>query len=252
VPSIAQAYSFNITVVPPGTTFPGNVNPSGALGYLTIWPTGVAQPVVSTLNSFLGTVVANAAIVPAGTSGSVDVFVFNNTDLIIDINGYYASQSGITLDQGTASAPSLSFTGDSGTGIFSSGAGTVNIASGGFSRVRVLSNGDLDMTTNLDVGGKRLLSSAGSNNLFVGIGTGQANTSGSGNTFAGASAGQGNTIGNYNSFFGYNSGLSNVETLPTTTASRTRSSARLPVRTLPVATIHSSAPPPVWAINQVA
>jgi hypothetical protein len=37
VPSIAQAYSFNITVVPPGTTFPGNVNPSGALGYLTIW-----------------------------------------------------------------------------------------------------------------------------------------------------------------------------------------------------------------------
>src|SRR5215469_7854723 len=75
VPSIAAAYSFNITVVPPGTTFPGNVNPSGALGYLTIWPTGAPQPNVSTLNSFLGTVVASAAIVPAGTNGSVDVFV---------------------------------------------------------------------------------------------------------------------------------------------------------------------------------
>jgi hypothetical protein len=102
VPSIAQAYSFNITVVPPGTTFPGNVNPSGALGYLTIWPTGVPQPVVSTLNSFLGTVVANAAVVPAGTGGSVNVFVFNSTDVIIDINGYYAPQTGITLAQGTA------------------------------------------------------------------------------------------------------------------------------------------------------
>src|SRR5262249_62106279 len=99
VPSIAQAYSFNITVVPPGVTFPGNVNPSGALGYLTIWPTGVAQPLASTLNSFLGTVVANAAIVPAGSGGSVNVFVSNNTYFILDINGYYTPQSGRTLPQ---------------------------------------------------------------------------------------------------------------------------------------------------------
>src|SRR5262249_58286895 len=112
VPSIAQAYSFNITVVPPGITFPGNVNPSGALGHLTIWPTGVAQPVVSTLNSFLGTVVANAAVVPAGTGGSVDVFVSNTTDLIIDINGYYAPQSGLTPAPGSPGSPSLSFAWD--------------------------------------------------------------------------------------------------------------------------------------------
>src|SRR5215510_10293217 len=125
VPSVAQAYTFNITVVPPGN--PGNVNPNGALGCLAIWPTGVVQPVVSTLNSFLGTVVANAAIVPAGSNGSVDVFVSNTTDVIIDINGYYAAQSGITLAQGSAGAPSMSFAGDPGTGIFSSGAGSLNI-----------------------------------------------------------------------------------------------------------------------------
>jgi hypothetical protein len=147
VPSIAQAYSFNITVVPPGTTFPGNVNPSGALGYLTIWPTGVPQPVVSTLNSFLGTVVANAAIVPAGSGGSVDVYVFNSTDVIIDINGYYAPQTGITLAQGTATAPALSFSGDAGTGIFSSGAGTLNIATGGTNRLNVASNGNVGIGT---------------------------------------------------------------------------------------------------------
>jgi len=129
--------------VPPGITFPGSVNPSGALGHLAMWPTGQTQPVVSTLNSFLGTVVANAAIVPAGTAGSVDVFVSNTTDLIIDINGYYAAQSGITLAQGTAASPSLSFAGDSGTGIFSSGNGVLNVAAGGANRLSISSGGNV-------------------------------------------------------------------------------------------------------------
>ena len=34
--------------------------------------------------------IANAAIVPAGVGGDVDVFATNNTDLVIDINGYFA------------------------------------------------------------------------------------------------------------------------------------------------------------------
>jgi hypothetical protein len=146
VPPIAQAYSLNITVVPPGAVI-GSVNPSGALGHLSLWPTGVPQPVVSTLNSYLGTVVANAAIVPAGTNGSVDVYVTNNTDFIIDINGYYASQSGITLAQGTAGAPSMSFAGDAGTGIFSPGTGAFNIATGGANRVSVTSAGNVGIGT---------------------------------------------------------------------------------------------------------
>jgi hypothetical protein len=138
VPSIAQAYSLNVTVVPPGY-----------LGFLTIWPYGAARPSASTLNDYLGTVVANAAIVPAGndTSGSVDVFVNDPTDLIIDINGYYAPESGITLTQGTAAAPSLSFAGDPGTGIYSSGTGTVNIATGGTNSVTVAPNGNVGIGT---------------------------------------------------------------------------------------------------------
>jgi hypothetical protein len=32
---------------------------------------------------------ANAAIVPAGSNGSIDVFASNDTDLVIDINGYF-------------------------------------------------------------------------------------------------------------------------------------------------------------------
>jgi len=78
IPSTAQAYSLNVTVVPQGT-----------LGYLTVWPTGQSQPLVSTLNSIDGEVKANAAIVPAGTGGAVSVFATNNTDLVLDVNGYF-------------------------------------------------------------------------------------------------------------------------------------------------------------------
>lgn len=34
--------------------------------------------------------IANAAIVPAGANGSSDVFASNPTDLVVDINGYFA------------------------------------------------------------------------------------------------------------------------------------------------------------------
>ena len=79
VPATARAYSLNFTAVP-----------QGPLGYITTWPTGSAQPLVSTLNAPTGTVTANAAIVPAGSTGQIDVFATNNTDLVIDINGYFA------------------------------------------------------------------------------------------------------------------------------------------------------------------
>ena len=77
IPSTAVAYSLNATVVP-----------DGFLSYLTLWPTGEAQPYVSTLNSD-GRVKANAAIVPAGTNGGVSVYVSNPTQVILDIDGYF-------------------------------------------------------------------------------------------------------------------------------------------------------------------
>lgn len=80
IPSTAQAYSLNVTALPH----------NGTLNYLTIWPTGTSQPNVSTLNSPAGQTIANAAIVPAGTSGQVTVFVTDTSDVILDINGYFA------------------------------------------------------------------------------------------------------------------------------------------------------------------
>ena len=79
IPATAGAYSLNVTVVPPGP-----------LGYLTIWPTGQSQPTTSLLNSTDGRVKANAAIVPAGTNGAVSVYVSNTTNVILDIDGYFA------------------------------------------------------------------------------------------------------------------------------------------------------------------
>src|SRR5262249_3759133 len=41
IPSIAQAYSFNVTIVPPGF-----------VNWVTVWPTGQPQPNASTLNGY--------------------------------------------------------------------------------------------------------------------------------------------------------------------------------------------------------
>ncbi len=79
IPAAAQAYSLNMTAVPHGT-----------LGYLTTWPAGNARPTASTLNASTGAISANAAIVPAGTNGSISVYASDSTDLVIDIDGYFA------------------------------------------------------------------------------------------------------------------------------------------------------------------
>ena len=45
------------------------------------------------MNSLDGRLKANAAIVPAGTSGQVSVYVANTTNVLIDINAYFDSAS---------------------------------------------------------------------------------------------------------------------------------------------------------------
>ena len=86
IPAGAAAYSLNVTAVP-----------HEHIDYLTIWPTGQPQPLVSTMNSPDGRIKANAAIVPAGTNGAVSVFSTNTTDVILDINGYFATPGAQTL-----------------------------------------------------------------------------------------------------------------------------------------------------------
>lgn len=77
-PSTAQAYVFNATVVP-----------SGSLGYLTLWPDGCSQPLVSTLNVLDGAITSNMAIVP-NIDASNRCYAQGYTQLILDILGYFA------------------------------------------------------------------------------------------------------------------------------------------------------------------
>src|SRR5678815_2656586 len=73
------------------------VVPSGPLGYLTVWPTGLPLTSATTLNATDGMVTSNAAIVAGGSNGSINVYASNLTDVIIDINGYFAPPSGSGL-----------------------------------------------------------------------------------------------------------------------------------------------------------
>ena len=79
IPASARAYSLNFAAVP-----------HGELGYITAWPASQSMPLAATLSALTGTVTANAAVVPAGPGGDIDVFASNDTDLVIDIDGYFA------------------------------------------------------------------------------------------------------------------------------------------------------------------
>jgi lysophospholipase L1-like esterase len=85
IPTNAQAYVVNATVVP-----------SGSLGFLTLWPDGIAQPLVSTLNAEDGSITSNMAII-SSTNGSIDAFASSDTQLILDVSGYFASSTGPTV-----------------------------------------------------------------------------------------------------------------------------------------------------------
>jgi hypothetical protein len=120
LPGTAQAYSLNYTSVPR----------LGGLGFLTTWPAGQSQPLVSTLNAPTGAVTANGAIVPAGTNGGVSVFVSNDSDLVIDVNGYFAPPGVGGLSFFTQSPCRVLDTRNSGGTPFN-GTASVNVAAGG-------------------------------------------------------------------------------------------------------------------------
>jgi hypothetical protein len=81
IPAGVDAYSLNLgAILPPSD------------GFLTAWPTGSAMPTVSAVNYLAGEVIANAAIVSAGTAGSISVYSNVTTHVYVDINGYFTDQ----------------------------------------------------------------------------------------------------------------------------------------------------------------
>jgi hypothetical protein len=84
----AAAYSLQMTLAP------GELTNGGPVAFITAYPTAVPRPNISNTNAFFGYAVANSAIVPASPNGSIDVFAYDATNLILDVNGYFAPDDG--------------------------------------------------------------------------------------------------------------------------------------------------------------
>jgi hypothetical protein len=85
VAATGQAYVMNATVVP-----------AGPLGFLTLWPDTISQPVASTLNADDNVVTSNMAIA-SSPNGSIDAFASSDTQLILDVFSYFAPAPSFTL-----------------------------------------------------------------------------------------------------------------------------------------------------------
>ena len=123
------------------------------------------------------------------------------------------------LQAGTATAPSLSFLGNSNTGLFSSAPNTVNIATNGQNRVSVGPSGDVDLRGNITQGGALMIQLANSiNSLSTSFGAGNlASSTGHFNTAIGVNSMTANTTGTRNTALGAGA-LNNVTTNSNNTA----------------------------------
>lgn len=171
----AFAYSFEITVVPPGP-----------LAYLTAYPTGTTSPVAAiAVQSPQGFLASNTGVIPAGIGGSIDVYASNPTDVVIDVNGYYISLNGGAVTTNTA----LGY-----LALAATGSGTSNTAVGS-SALRYDTSGGGNTANGFAALGSN---STGNNNTAMGVASLTSNTSGGENTATGAVALVANSTGNAN------------------------------------------------------
>ncbi|MER5636034.1 PKD domain-containing protein [Kitasatospora sp. NPDC002227] len=75
-------------------------------GYLTVFPGGTDRPDTSNVNFAAGQAVPNLVTVPVGADGTVQIFnKFGDTDVVVDIAGYYSVHWGEDSGRFTAQAP---------------------------------------------------------------------------------------------------------------------------------------------------
>lgn len=59
-------------------------------GYLTFWPNGAAQPLVASSNFAVGQILNRHFTVGLGATGMFNIFASAQTDLIVDVSGFFA------------------------------------------------------------------------------------------------------------------------------------------------------------------
>jgi hypothetical protein len=73
---------------------------ASADGFVTAWPTGTLQPIVSNLNLIAGETRPNLAIVPLGSGGKVSLFTSGGADLIADVAGWFTDTTAADVGVG--------------------------------------------------------------------------------------------------------------------------------------------------------
>jgi len=90
VPSSASAVVVNVTAAN-----------ASAPGFVTVWPTGGARPLVSNLNiTHAGQTIPNLAIVPVGADGKISIYSQKGTDVVVDVTGWFTDDSSPAADSG--------------------------------------------------------------------------------------------------------------------------------------------------------
>jgi glucose/arabinose dehydrogenase len=100
---VAAGTSVDIDVQAPGIIAANNASAvaitvtavnSDAAGFVTVWPTGAARPLASTLNpNAVGDVRANLVMLPLGTGGKVSVYSSVGADILIDLVGTFTTSA---------------------------------------------------------------------------------------------------------------------------------------------------------------
>lgn len=87
IPADATSVALNVTIPRSAST----------TSFVTVWPTGIPQPATSTNNATPGQAVPNFTITALGTGGAIEVFnERGNTDIVIDIVGYYVALDSVS------------------------------------------------------------------------------------------------------------------------------------------------------------
>jgi hypothetical protein len=82
------------------------VDETSRTGYLTLFPSGISRPTVSTLNYRGNAAIANQALVRLGANGTITIFnSAGSTDVLVDVEGWVGTDTSAANGQTTTGAP---------------------------------------------------------------------------------------------------------------------------------------------------
>src|SRR4051812_24973697 len=203
---VPQIINYQGRVVVGSTNFNGNGSFKFALvnanGSTTLWSNDGTSNSGSEPTNAVSLGVSNGLYsVLLGDSGltnmtAIPTSVFNNSDVRLRVwfnDGTHASQV-LSPDQRVA-AVGYAMTTSNFSGVLPVINGGTGSSTGALNATGTITADLFNATTQFNIGGNRVLSMAGSGNLFAGLNAGIANTDGTNNSFFGSSSGQQNTTG---------------------------------------------------------